>query len=183
MKPLQNLSDDELSDRLRQALVGLPDAPVAWRAAATKLWPAATPAQTIKGLVQGLVNRINAFLTFDSWAMPAIAHGMRSVSSPTRHLLFSTEGRDIDLRISPDSDAFTLTGQILGPDEVGTIELSSSGENLSVGAIVSPSYACSLDALGEFRIVGLSRGTYVMTLNMGDDQIVIPGVEVGDRPK
>ncbi len=177
MKPLKNLSDDEFSDRLRQALVNLPDAPLAWQAAAAKLWPAASSAQTLKTLVEGLIKQLTAVLTFDSWAMPALAHGMRSVSSPTRHLLYSSEGRDIDLRISPDSDAFTLTGQILGPDEAGTIEFSPSGDN------AGSSHVGSLDALGEFRIAGLSRGTYVMTLHMGNDQIVVPGIDVGEPSK
>jgi hypothetical protein len=181
MKPLQTLSDDEFSSRVRQALVALPDAPRAWQAAATKLWPTATSAEALKTLAQGVLNRIAAVLTFDSWAMPALAHGMRSVSSPTRHLLYSSEGRDIDLRISPDSGVFTLTGQILGPDEAGTIEFSPVGNSSSSSP--GAKYASSLDALGEFRIAGLSRGIYIMTLHMGKDQIVIPGVEVGERPK
>jgi hypothetical protein len=177
MKPLQNLSDDEFSNRLRQALVVLPDAPAAWQAAATKLWPTTSSAETLKALVQGVLNHLTAVLTFDSWAMPALAHGMRSVSSPTRHLLYSSEGRDIDLRISPDYENFSLTGQILGPDEAGTIEFSSVGNTSGV------SYVSSLDALGEFRIDGLGRGIYTMTLHVGKDQIVIPDVEVGEHPK
>lgn len=177
MKPLKNLTDDEFSSRLRQALVALPDAPPAWQASATKLWPPATSSVALKTIVQAVLNRITAVLTFDSWAMPALAHGMRSVSSPTRHLLYSSEGRDIDLRISPESEAFTLTGQILGPDEAGTIEFSPAGD------IPGSSHVSSLDALGEFRIAGLSQGIYVMTLHVGKDQIIIPGVEVGERPK
>lgn len=177
MKPLQNLSDDEFSNRLRQALVALPDAPAAWLSAATKLWPTASSSKTLKTLALGVLKHFTVVLTFDSWALPALAHGMRSVSSPTRHLLFSSEGRDIDLRISPDCEAFTLTGQILGPDEAGSIELSPSGDN------VGTSHVSSLDALGEFRIAGLLAGTYVMTLRMGNDQIVIPSLEVGEPPK
>lgn len=177
MKPLQNLSDDEFSDRLRQATAALADAPLTWQTAATKLWPTTSSAQTLKTLVQGVLHHLKAVLTFDSWKMPALAHGMRSVSSPTRHLLYSSAGRDIDLRISPDSEVFTVTGQILGPDEAGTIEFSPIDQN------PGSTYTTSLDALGEFRIAGLSRGTYVMTLHMGNDQIVIPDVEVGERPQ
>ena len=70
-----------------------------------------------------------------------------------------------------------MTGQILGPDEAGTIEFSTIGQN------PASTYTTSLDALGEFRIAGLSRGTYVMTLHMGNDQIVIPAVDVGERPQ
>ena len=177
MKPLQTLSDDEFNSRLRQALVALPDVPPGWQAAATKLWPPATSSVALKTIVHAVLKRITAVLTFDSWAMQPLAHGMRSVSSPTRHLLYSSVGRDIDLRISPDAEAFTLTGQVLGPDEAGTIEFSPIGQN------PGSAYTTSLDALGEFRIAGLSRGTYVMTLHLGNDQIVIPDVEVGERPQ
>ena len=35
--------------------------------------------------------------------------------------------------------------------------------------------------LGEFRLEGMRRGTYVLTLRMGDDEIVLPPIEVGER--
>jgi len=123
--------------------------------------------------VRETLRRVVAVLSFDSWAQPAPALGMRSLKAPTRHLLFSAEGRDIDLRIAPAARAFALTGQILGPDETGSVELAEIGGG-------APARSVALDALGEFRIDDLERGRYVVTLRMGGDEIVLPEVDVGD---
>jgi hypothetical protein len=37
-----------------------------------------------------------------------------------------------------------------------------------------------LDSLGEFRLEGLEGGLYRMTLLLGDDEIVLQTVEVGE---
>lgn len=175
MKHLENLTDDELGGRLRDSLTALPDAPLSWQTAAIKLWPTAD-SMSLKSLVQAVLNRMTALLAFDSWAAPGLAHGMRSQSAPTRHLLYTTQGRDIDLRISPESGTFRMTGQILGPDELGEVELTLAGSD-------AMPISTRLDALGEFRIGGLVHGTYLLTLRMGSDEIVIPSVEVGDPIK
>lgn len=164
MKPLANLPDDEFERLLREA-VALPDAPPALVQRAIALWstrPAGTPS---------LLRRIAAALAFDSWAQPAALAGVRAPRSATRHLLFSAEGRDIDLRIAPAGDAFTLAGQVLGPDEAGEIELAAS----SGGAARRE----PLDALGEFRIEGVAPGEYRLALRLGADEIELPAVTVG----
>jgi hypothetical protein len=135
--------------------------------------PAPGPATALKALAQGLVAHIAAVLTFDSWAASALAAGMRSVRSPTRHLLFSAQGRDIDLRISPVGALYTLRGQILGPDDSGSVELALQGDDAAPTSVV-------LDALGEFRIEGLQPGTYAMALQLGGQRIVLPPVDVGE---
>lgn len=179
MKPVANLSDDEFSHLVQRSVRSLPDAPPALLQAAIGLWPAATPlaavADSLAALAQGVARRISAALTFDSWSTPALASGMRSAQTSTRHLLYSAQGRDIDLRIAPSADNFSLAGQILGPDEVGTVELSHQQDGSR------EAFVTALDALGEFRIDGIRRGTYVMTLRMGGDEIVLPPVEVGER--
>ena len=174
MKPVANLTDDEFTHLVQRAMCDMPDAPIALQQTAIGLWPAGGAAAAFKALAQGVVAHIAAALTFDSWAAPAVAAGMRSVRSPTRHLLFSAQGRDIDLRIAPEAGSFSLAGQILGPDDAGTVELAAQG-----GDGATPQSA-ALDALGEFRIDGLRRGTYVMTLQLGSDRIVLPPVEVGE---
>ena len=100
------------------------------------------------------------------------------MASDTRHLLFSAKGRDIDLRISPAAEAFALSGQILGPDDTGVVELvtQSDGAPDSGAARVAP-----VDALGEFRLDGVRGGTYRLTLRMGGDEIVLPAIDVGAR--
>lgn len=174
MKPIQSLSDDQFVQLVQQA-VALPDAPPAMVRAAIGLWPAA-PAPSLASVAQAGLRLISAVLRFDSWAQRPAALGLRSAASPTRHLLFSAMGRDIDLRISTAADGFALAGQILGPDEAGTVELDVSSD----GADQRSAQAATLDALGEFRLEGVRRGTYRMTLRVGGDEIVLPPIEVGE---
>ena len=169
MTALDHLSDDDLLQRLHQAVRALPDAPAALQRAAIGLWPAQPPSTLAAALRQ-----LAAVLTFDSWAAPALALGMRSLRAPTRHLLFSSLGRDIDLRIAPVAGAFCLTGQILGPDEAGQIELAPLPD------AAPAQHVGALDGLGEFRIDGVARGQYRLCLRLGSDLITLPPIDVGD---
>lgn len=171
-------SADELGHQLRRALQTLPDAPLALQRAAIGLWPAATPAGSLKASAQALIGHIAAVLAFDSWAQPVLAMGMRSLRSPTRQLLFSASGRDIDLRIAPEGQAWTLSGQVLGPDDSGKVELVPVADD---GSPARPVSTAALDGLGEFRIPGLARGSYRLTLKLGSEVIVLPPVAVGER--
>ena len=176
MKPVESLSDDEFAHLVQRA-VALPDAPRALVRAAIELWPATRPTP-LKSVAQAGLRLVSAALSFDSWAQPLLASGMRAGASDTRHLLFSAMGRDIDLRISPAADRFALTGQILGPDEAGRVELATqpAGDTDDADAQVA-----LLDALGEFRLDGVRGGTYRLTLRMGGDKIVLPTIVVGER--
>lgn len=172
MKSLDFLSDEEFAQQVQRAVRALPDAPAGWQRAAQGLWASAA----LKSAVQSVIRRVAAVLSFDSWSSPALAHGMRSLHSPTRHLLFTAQGRDIDLRIAAVSETYSVAGQILGPDDAGSIELAvQQGEDRAA-------HVTHLDALGEFRIDGVRGGTYVLTLRVGGDEIVLPAVEVGERP-
>lgn len=172
MKSIKSLSDAELTNLARKASQ-LEDAPEGWVDAAVALWKvtprAAAPAPK-------LWTRIAAALSFDSWATPQLALGMRSMAVDNRHLLYSAEGRDIDLRITLGVDRFALAGQILGPDESGEVSLSRQSDK--PGAAVQRT--TQLDSLGEFRIDGVDRGTYQLTLRMGADEIVLPPIVIGD---
>ncbi len=191
MKPIDSLTDDEFTELVQRA-AGLPDAPPAMLQSAIDLWPKAQP--TSNGSVTEAVGQIiRAVLSFDSWARPAVAFGMRSAGSDTRQLLFSASGRDVDLRIAPVADTFTLTGQVLGPDESGTLELVadfpspgpeeelaegySEGDKTLIGSRFT-----SLDELGEFRLADIRAGTYRLTLRMGSDEIVLSPIVVGEPP-
>jgi hypothetical protein len=178
MKPVETLSDDEFAHLVQRA-VGLPDAPPSLVRAAIDTWPG-TRSATLHSVAAAALRLVSAVLQFDSWAQPAVALGMRAASSDTRHLLFSAMGRDVDLRISPVADGFALTGQILGPDESGVVELApDSGEH----ADAPDARIVSLDELGEFRLDGVQGGTYRLTLRVGGDEIVLPAVVVGERPR
>ena len=175
MLPPDDCSDDELLHQLRRAVRELPDAPQALQRAAIGLWPAAPAASLLAG-AQALLTRVAAVLSFDSWAAPALAPGMRSLRSPTRQLLYSAGGRDIDLRITPESPGFSLAGQVLGPDEMGRVELAC----LDVDA--DPARLAPLDELGEFRIAGLKPGFYSLTLHAGGQALELPPFDVGEPP-
>lgn len=174
MHPSDDPTDQTLGQQLRRALQELPDAPPAMQRAAIALWP---PATGLIQAVQAAFQRIAAVLSFDSWAAPATASAMRSLRSPTRQLLFSADGRDIDLRIAPRAEAFALEGQVLGPDETGQIELTAidAGNPAARSAV--------LDAMGEFHIEGVVSGTYVLTLQLGGLEIVLPPIDVGDAQR
>jgi hypothetical protein len=121
-----------------------------------------------------LLTRIAAALSFDSWAVPSLALGVRSLNLDNRHLLYSAQGRDIDVRITLAADRFDLSGQILGPDETGEVELINQRD--SARRLVT-----RLDDLGEFRLDGVDRGTYLLMLRVGNDEIVLPPIVIGER--
>jgi hypothetical protein len=178
MTPLEHLSDDEFGHLVRRAVQALPDPPAALEQAALALWPQAGVAGVLgsaAGLVQAVARHVVAQLSFDSWASPALASGMRSGRSAARHLLFTAEGRDIDLRVTAAADGFALSGQVLGPDEHGAVELvalNSQGANRLTVA---------LDELGAFRFDAVDAGRYQLTLRLGTDALVLPPLDVGAR--
>jgi hypothetical protein len=181
MKTVEQFTDDEFAQHVHRAVRELPDAPAAWQQAAMAMWSApATPSTlaAVQQAGQALVRYVSAVLTFDSWATSALAHGMRSTRSATRsatrHLLYSAQGRDIDLRITASAEHFALSGQVLGPDETGRVELARSD------APGQPSHHASLDELGEFRLQAVPAGRYVLTLHLGQDAMQVQDIDVGD---
>ena len=170
MQPITRLTDDELLAQLQQAIAALPDAPAALLRAAHALWnapPVATPRA-------GGMRRLLATLSFDSRTTTAPALGLRSASSPTRHWLFSTEGRDIDVRAAPDGATWQVSGQVLGPDAAGLVRLAAAD-----GA---QRREVALGDLGEFRFESVTAGLQVLTLQFDDLEIVLPPVAVGGTP-
>jgi hypothetical protein len=185
MNSFESLTDDELHRQLQRSVQALPDAPLHLQRAAIGLWPAAglSRAPGLVAMAQAVLTQISAVLSFDSWAVPAVAAGMRSLRSPTRHLLYSAQGRDIDLRISPNGTSatagFVLAGQILGPDETGSVQLTALQDGKVGPAITPATHLTQLDEMGEFRIEDLAPGSYALTLQVGGDAIVLPPLHVG----
>jgi hypothetical protein len=129
--------------------------------------PAAVAVQRRPGLVQRL-----AALVFDSTGTSALAFGRRSGGGSMRQLLYSVEGRDVDLRIAADEagTAYVLSGQVLGPDSAGVvvIEPDQGGD----------ANAVALTELGEFRLPPVQPGRYRLTLELADQAIVFPPLQV-----
>ncbi len=180
MKPIETLTDDELAQLVRSA-VDLPDAPAALIRSATDLWRAAQPSP-LRAAAEGVLQRIRAVLTFDSWSVAPTALGLRSMpsQSATRHLLFNAQGRDIDLRILSAANSYVLAGQILGPDDTGLVELSVDTDTFDVRTSQTVR-TTTLDELGAFNLDGVHAGTYWMTLRLGGDAIELPAIDVGER--
>lgn len=171
MKPIDKLSEEEWRALAAQA-VAMPDAPAHVVQRALELWHR-------YGIVAPvpLLQRWAAVLTFDSWAAPAVAAGVRALRSETRQLVFAANGVDIDVRVMPRDEGFSLCGQLLGPVTEGFVELVTS----TGGSAAPAARRVALDALGEFLIDGLAEGTYAITVRLGNDAIELPPVHVGAR--
>jgi len=153
--------DDELVALGRRAMTSLPDAPAALRRRAEGIWPRRP----------GLIQRISAMVSLDSWAAPLPA--LRSDAQAGRQLLLTTETRDIDLRIMPDGNGWAIEGQVLGPAEDGSVGLCSAGAQIA---------ATQLDDLGSFRLTGLADGRYQLVLYFPTERVELPELEAGPRP-
>ena len=181
MKPIATLTDDEFAD-LVHAAVALPDAPPALARSAIAIFRDAQPSPLTTAITaaENVLQRVRAVLTFDSWATGPAALGLRSMPTQgqTRHMLFSAQGRDIDLRILSAADSYVLAGQILGPDDKGMVELS-----VNTHSDHSPLTARSvaIDDLGGFQMTDVRAGTYWMTLRLGNDAVELPAIDVGGR--
>lgn len=169
--PLTALSDAELLARLPNA-AALPDAPADWQRRALAAWRAPAP---LAEAMQALRQRVLAVLSFDSWATAPLATGLRSAGaahSAIRQLVFSAEGHDVDLRIAPSGPRFTVSGQVLGPDDHGVVALSPELASASV-------HEAPLDEFGEFRLADVVAGRYRLSLLLGEHEIELPPFDVG----
>lgn len=163
-------SDAALEQGLRAGR-RLEDAPEAVIQRALGVWQGgARPAAPAAGALRRLV----AAIAFDSGGAGALAFGRRAAGGATRQVLYTTEGLDIDLRISPDGDAATdrwaLSGQVLGPNAQGVVGLADDSGRAIAEA--------PLSELGEFRLPAVGAGPYTLTLRLGFVEIVLPTVRV-----
>jgi hypothetical protein len=169
MTPAPPLTDDALAALAHQARQALPDAPPAWLHAAVALWQSAPATAPLAGALRQLV----AVLRFDSWAAPAQALGMRGSADDSRHLLFSAEGHDVDLRIQRQAGGgWCLSGQVLGPDETGQILLQPADGQAG-------QRRASLDGMGEFHLDGVGPGRWRLSLETADTLVLLPDIQVG----
>ena len=166
MKPVSSLSDDEFAAMARRA-ARLPDVPPGVSKQLENLWWQKQPS---------VLSRILAVLTFDSAASPALGLAMRSAGAQPRHLLYAAAGRDIDLRIASSGSAYTLSGQVLGPDETGQLALTAD-EPAAAG---QPEVRhATLDALGSFRFEGVVAGNYRLSLLASGQEVELPTLHIG----
>jgi hypothetical protein len=115
-----------------------------------------------------VLQRIRAVVRFDSAKLPQ-ALGMRAGQTGVRQLLFYAEGYDLDLRITPADTMWEVSGQMLGPDASGQVELRGQA-----GAV-----AVTLNDLSEFTLPPVPAGSYILTLHLADAEIEVIGLEIG----
>jgi anti-sigma factor RsiW len=115
----------------------------------------------------GLLRRLVAALTFDSSSLTP-AFGVRSgQAAPARQLLFSAGDLDVDLRLAPGGEGWTVSGQVLGPCQGGEVEL--------VGADGSTAARAALNELCEFTLLPPTPdGTYSLRLRLDGAEVEIP---------
>jgi hypothetical protein len=162
--------DDTLQRRLRDSRQ-LEDAPEHLIQRAIDLWQPRAAAATAGGALRRWI----ATLRFDSAAGDNLALGLRaSGASATRQMLFSAEGRDIDLRLEPLADrTWRISGQVLGPDAAGIAELRC-------GDAVPQQVAWN--ELSEFEFEPVATGVCALTLRADGWEIGFPSFDLARGP-
>lgn len=161
------LNDESLTGLIHDAMK-LADAPARAIEQALALWES-RPDPT-----GSLVQRVLAVLRFDSLDMPSLALSTRTQASSVRHMVFTAEGRDFDLRIvsvpGGGQALWEVAGQVLGPDRAGAVVLEGEG-----GA---GHWRTELSALCEFRFAPVPEGRYTMIFELQGTAIVLPELAI-----
>lgn len=177
LKPFGRLGDAEWDALLRDAL-SLPAASEALLRRALDFLPAGTPVSEPEG---GVLRRVLAVITFDSCRPGTLALDMRALAHEGREWMFQADGHDIDLRVAPlDATGlrYLVSGQLFGPDVVCRVRLLQ----VPAADASSPPLATDVDELGEFFFDGLRPGRFVLSLQLGDREIVLPELQIGGWP-
>ena len=114
------------------------------------------------------LRRLLAVLSFDS-AQLAPAYGVRSAQTgAARQMLYSAGDADLDLRVSQEADGWVVSGQWLGENARGRVEL--------LGAERTESAA--LNEQCEFALPPVPEGTYALRLRLKDAEVEVFGLEL-----
>jgi hypothetical protein len=116
-----------------------------------------------------LRQRIVAALRFDSAQLP-LPVGMRSGPIVERQLVFSAEGLNLDLRITPAGSLWTVSGQVLVSGRRGQVELRSPSGTLQA----------ELSDASEFVLPPVPPGDYTLILQLTDVEVEVVGLKVGE---
>lgn len=139
-------------------------APAEVVARAKRIFRAPTSAAARPSLRQ----RVAAALSFDSATMRP-AFGMRSAGALERQLLFSAGPLDVELRLIPAASDWIVAGQILGAGGGRQVELRGPAGSATAG----------VNSLGEFRLPPVPAGRYALVVQLDDQDLDIPEIELG----
>lgn len=169
--PLPEDADDDLLQRRLRDSRQLEDAPEHLIQRAIDLWQPRAAATTAGGALRRWI----ATLRFDSAVGDNLALGLRaSGDSATRQMLFSAEGRDIDLRLEPLVDCrWRISGQVLGPDAAGIAELRCGD--------AAPQQV-AWNELSEFEFEPVATGVCALTLRADGWEISVPSFDLARGP-
>jgi hypothetical protein len=111
-----------------------------------------------------------AILRFDSSGLAPV-FGVRSGLMGTRQLLFSASPDEIDLRIEPADQDWTISGQILGRSSPGG-KVILEGKSSGVREV-------PLNEQSEFVITPVEAGVYRLILELDKTEIEIEEIRIG----
>jgi len=169
--PIPDDADDDLLQRRLRDSRQLEDAPEHLIQRAIDLWQPRAAASTAGSALRRWI----ATLRFDSAASDNLALGLRaSGASATRQMLFSAEGRDIDLRLEPLADkTWRISGQVLGPDAAGIAELRCGD--------AAPQQV-AWNELSEFEFEPVAAGVCALALRADGWEISLPSFDLARGP-
>jgi hypothetical protein len=116
-----------------------------------------------------LRQRIIAALRFDSAQLP-LPLGMRSGPVAERQLIFSAEGLDLDLRITPAGSLWMVSGQALVSGQRGQVELRGP----------SGTVQAELSEMSEFVLPPVPPGDYTLILRLADVEVEATGLKIDE---
>jgi anti-sigma factor RsiW len=114
-----------------------------------------------------LRERLVAALQFDS-AHSSLAFGIRSAQPAPRQLLYQAGSYNLDLRIAPAGGLWAVSGQVLGPNTEGQVELS--GASAAHG---------TLNEQSEFTLPPVPAGVYTFVMLLPDVEVEVAELAVG----
>jgi hypothetical protein len=101
-----------------------------------------------------------------------ISRGFRGACD-SRRLLFQAENVDVDLRLSPTGDIWTIIGQVLSGD--GRLLPPIMVQLLNDGTAVKKAMT---NYIGEFTFAEVEPSTFVLEVDLPDGRMLC-GLEVG----
>jgi hypothetical protein len=115
-----------------------------------------------------LPRRLVATMRFDSARQPQ-GVGVRSGFTGVRQLVFNADDIDLDLRLSPVTSGWAVSGQLLGNCHGGEVELHGPQ-----GAA-----RATLNQLCEFKLLPIQPGLYTLTLHLDGTDLEITDLDIG----
>jgi hypothetical protein len=95
---------------------------------------------------------------------------VRAAAATGRQLLFNAGDNELHLQIAQAGEGWQVTGQVLGACAGGEVELRGTGEPLRA----------ALNEMCEFTLAPLAAGVYTLTLRLGEVEMEIPELEIGE---